>query len=252
MKNTTLLSTILKDTNNLITSSEFKEAYSLGNSFSRNRKLSFHNAVFFISSVLRKSISSEINNFIEDHKYLNFPSITKQAFSKARQNISPEAFAELCRLFVNRYYSLNKNLNTWNGFNILAVDGTSLQVPDTKECGEYFGLSSNQNHTRTAVATASALYDVLNDIIVDARITKFKTSERLIAKQHIETIDNTFYPQKSIIIFDRGYPSYDMFDYLNSKELLFLMRVSTSFKLAQSVKSPDSVLKYKVKGDIKK
>ena len=154
MKNSTLLSVILKDTNNLITSSEFKEAYSLGNSFSRNRKLSFHNAVFFISSVLRKSISSEINNFIEDHKYLNFSSITKQAFSKARQNISPEAFAELCRLFVNRYYSLNKNLDTWNGFNILAVDGTSLQVPDTKECGEYFGLSSNQNDTKTAVATA--------------------------------------------------------------------------------------------------
>ena len=126
------------------------------------------------------------------------------------------------------------------------MDGTSLQVPDTKECGEYFGLSSNQNHTRTAARAASALYDVLNDIIVDARITKFKTSERLIAKQHIETIDNTFYPQKSIIIFDRGYPSYDMFDYLNSKELLFLMRVSTSFKLAQSVKSPDSILKYKV------
>ena len=96
------------------------------------------------------------------------------------------------------------------------------------------------------------LIDVLNDIIVDARITKSKTSERLIAKQYIETIDNIFSPQKSIIIFDRGYPSYDMFDYLNSKELLFLMRVSTSFKLAQSVKSPDSILKYKVKGEIKK
>ncbi|MBE6049429.1 MAG: hypothetical protein E7214_01910 [Clostridium sp.] len=71
-----------------------------------------------------------------------------------------------------------------------------MQVPDTKECGEYFGLSSNQNTTKTAVATASALYDVLNDIIVDARITKFKTSERLIAKQHIETIGNTFCTQK--------------------------------------------------------
>ena len=105
MKNTTLLPKILKYRNNLIISSEFKEAYSLSNSFSRNKKLSFHNAVFFISYVLRKSISSEINNFIEDHKYLN--------------------------------------LDTWNGFNILDVDGTSLQVPDTKECGEYFGLSSN-------------------------------------------------------------------------------------------------------------
>lgn len=45
MKNTTLLSSIFEDTKNLITSSEFKEAYSLGNSFSRNRKLSFSNTI---------------------------------------------------------------------------------------------------------------------------------------------------------------------------------------------------------------
>ena len=81
MKNTELLSLILKETNKLITSKEYKEAYSIGNSFSRNRKLSFSNAVHFICSVLRKSISSEISNFIEDYKYLKFPSITKQAFS---------------------------------------------------------------------------------------------------------------------------------------------------------------------------
>ena len=43
-----------------------------------------------------------------------------------------------------------------------------------------------------------------------------------------------------------------MFNYLNSKKLVFLMRVSTSFKLSQSVSSPDSILKYKVKGEIKK
>jgi len=221
MKNTKLLSLILKETNNLITSNEYKEAYSLGNSFSRNRKLSFSNTVHFICSALRKSISSEIDNFIEEHAYLNFPSITKQAFSKARQNISSEAFNELCRLFVSKFYSLNSNLNTWNGFNILAVDGTSLQVPDTNECGEYFGLSRNQNKTRTAIASASALYDVLNDIIVDARITKYKTSERYMAKQHIDSIGDKISLQNSIIIFDRGYPSYDMFDYLNSKGAFF-------------------------------
>ena len=252
MKNTELLSLILKETNNLITSNEYKESYSLGQSFSRNRKLSFSNAVHFICSALRKSISSEIDSFIEEHTYLNFPNITKQAFSKARQNISPEAFNELCRLFVKKFYSLKKNLNTWNGFNILAVDGTSLQVPDTKECGEYFGLSSNQNKTRTAVAAASALYDVLNDIIVDARITKYKTSERYMAKQHIEVLVDRISSKNSIVIFDRGYPSYEMFDYLNNKELLFLMRVSASFKLFQSIDSDDSILEYKLKGEIKK
>lgn len=134
----------------------------------------------------------------------------------------------------------------------MAVDGTSLQVPDTKECGEYFGLSSNQNKTRTAVASASAIYDILNDIIVDARITKYKTSERYMAKQHIESLVDRLSSKNSIVTFDRGYPSYDMFDYLNDKGLLFLMRVSTSFKLAQSVESDDSALEYKLKGEIKK
>ena len=43
-----------------------------------------------------------------------------------------------------------------------------------------------------------------------------------------------------------------MFDHLNDKGLLFLMRVSTSFKLVQSIDSDDSILEYKLKGEIKK
>lgn len=252
MKNIKLLSRILKKTNELIISNEYKEAYSLGNSFSRNRKLSFSNTVHFICSALRKSISLEIANFIEDHTYLKFPSISKQAFSKARQNISSEAFRELCRLFVDSFYNSKKKLNKWYGFNIFAIDGTSLQVPDTVECGEYFGLSKNQNKTQTAIATASAIYDVLNDIIIDASITKFKTSERKLAKQHIDQINNEKLLDNTIVIFDRGYPSYDMFDYLNDKNLFFLMRVSSSFKTVQNINSIDCILEYKTNGKFQK
>ena len=209
----------MKQTNKLIISNEFKQAYSLGNSFSRKRKLSFSNAVHFICSALRKSMATEISSFIEEHIYLDFPNISKQAFSKARQNISPEAFKELCRLFVDSFYGSKNTLKKWNGFNVLAVDGTSLQVPDTIECGEYFGLSKNQNKIQTAIASASALYDVLNDTIIDASITKFRTSEREMAKQHINALNNKKLINNSIVIFDRGYPSYDMFDYLNEKKV---------------------------------
>lgn len=59
MKNTKILSQILKKTNEFIISNEFKEAYSLGNSFTRNRKLSFSNAIYFICSALRKSLSTD-------------------------------------------------------------------------------------------------------------------------------------------------------------------------------------------------
>ncbi len=56
--------------------------------------------------------------------------------------------------FVDSFYSSTNNLKKWSGFNVLAVDGTSLQVPDTFKCGRYFGLSMN-----AAIASASALYD---------------------------------------------------------------------------------------------
>ena len=252
MKNIELLSKIFKKTNELIISNEFREAYRLGNSFSRKRKLSFSNAIYFICSALRKSMATEINNFIEEHTYLNFPEISKQAFSKARQNISPEAFKELCRLFVDSFYSSDDNLKKWNGFNVLAIDGTSLQVPDTIECGEYFGLSKNQNKVQTAIASASALYDVLNDTIIDASITKFRTSEREMAKQHINELNNRKLTNNSILIFDRGYPSYDMFDYLHDRKLFFLMRVSSSFKIMQEISPEDCIFEYKSKGELKK
>lgn len=38
------------------------------------------------------------------------PPKIEQAFSKAKQNISHEAFKELCRMFVEVYYDSNKNL----------------------------------------------------------------------------------------------------------------------------------------------
>lgn len=63
-------------------------------------------------------------------------------------------------------------------FNIFAIDDTTLQIPDTLENMEYFGCKSNQSNTKTALASSSALYDVLNDIVIDATISTFPADER--------------------------------------------------------------------------
>ena len=148
-------------------------------------------------------------------------------------------------MFTDSFYNSNINLKKWNGFNVFAVDGTTLQVPDTSENIEYFGTSTNQSTTKTALASASALYDVLNDIVIDATISRYRTSERKMAKQHINSINNIKLLSNSIVIFDRGYPSYDMFNFLEENGLFFLMRVSSSYKIAESINSNDSLLNYK-------
>lgn len=93
-------------------------------------------------------------------------------------------------MFTDSFYNSNVNLKKWNGFNVFAVDGTTLQVPDTAENIERFGASTNQSTTKTALASASALYDVLNDIVIDAIISRYRTSERKMACQHINSINN--------------------------------------------------------------
>ncbi len=78
-------------------------------------------------------------------------------------------------------------------------------------------------------------------MIIDASITKFRTSEKEMAKQHINTLNN------SIVIFDWGYPSYNMFNHLSDRNSFFLMRVSSSFKLVHSISSDDCILAYEIK-----
>ena len=112
MKNINLLSKILKKTNDLIMSEEFKVKYKIENSFSRKRKLSFVNSVYFILSGLRKSISTEINNFIEEHSNLNFPkgevrtgggsTCTRKAFRASFFRFPPVIFTPTTELSAER------------------------------------------------------------------------------------------------------------------------------------------------------
>lgn len=81
------------------------------------------------------------------------------------------------------------------------------------------------------LASASVLYDVINDILIDVSLHPYRYNERESAKAHVDFLPR--FPN-SIILFDRGYPSEDMFHYLNSKGILFLMRVPKTFKKAIS------------------
>ena len=254
MNKTKLLIKIIDSIHKLVTSDDYKNTYRLNNSFSRNRKLSFQQIIYLICSNLRKSINLEIASFKDKFKFIKLPDVTKQGFSKARQNISPEAFNKICELFIDKFYSLNTSLNKWNGYNVFAIDGTTLQVPDTEENLIEFGYKSSRHKTKTALATGSAIYDVMNEIIVDAKIDSYPKSERVLAKEHINKLvhyDSKII-NKTIITLDRGYPSYEMFDYINEKNLFFVIRLSSSYKLANDITENDETISYIKNGEEKK
>lgn len=70
---------------------------------------------------------------------------------------------------------------------------------------------------------------MLKDILVDVSLYPYRYNERESAKSHVDFLPGF---SNSVILFDRGYPSQDMFRYLNSKGVLFVMRVPKTFQKA--------------------
>lgn len=83
MNDSIILKNIFTFCNELICSENFKSAYRIRFSFTRSRKLSFSNAVYFILGASKKALSANLADFIDFNPMLSFPQLSRQAFSKA-------------------------------------------------------------------------------------------------------------------------------------------------------------------------
>lgn len=199
-------------------------------SFIRDRVLTFPVLVSFLINLTKKSLQISLNGFFDLCK---LPSITKQAFSKARKNLSPKAFLLLNRKLLEEYYTDN-DYATWKGFRLIAIDGSDIQLPQKESLKSKFGCAMNNIGPTLAMAKLSCAYDVLNNKTLDTRIDYCKTSERDLAVKHIEAIQHLNHDKTNdLYIFDRGYPSLGMLFYLNSQNKNYLMRCSTNSCFAE-------------------
>jgi hypothetical protein len=153
--------------------------------------------------------------------------MSQQAFSEARQKIKWEAFREMFDHTVKTSYT--DEIERWNGFRLFAIDGSTQSLPNDPKLRAHFGTCGAGNTSPTA--QGSILYDILNDVVVDARIEPMATGERALARMHITHLQGlaSFEPWKELIIFDRGYASKELINELLSKNIRFVMRVRTKF-----------------------
>ena len=119
---------------------------------------------------------------------LDFPDISKQALSKARQFINPALFKELYYLSVDLFYKQLPSRKLWNGYHLFAIDGS---------------------------------------------FQRYLASERSAALEHLHNLEDLNIYQNSVVIFDRGYYSEDMFRYCVEHQHLCLMRLKQNYNIAK-------------------
>jgi hypothetical protein len=193
--------------------------------FIRDRVLTFPVIVLFLINLAKKTLQVSLNEFCKSIDLIN---ITKQAFSKARKKLSPKTFILLNIRLIEEFFTEN-TYSTWNGFRLIAVDGSDIQLPQNEQMKKQYGQAQNQNGPALPMAKISYAYDVLNRLTLDSQIDYCKAPERDLAIKHIETIQTHNHDKiQNLYIFDRGYPSLGFILYLASKKEDFLIRCSTS------------------------
>lgn len=197
--------------------------------FSRKRKQPFGNMLVFMVNFLKKSLVIEIDSFVEFLKSkgtLNpFEKFTKSAFVQKRAKIKPEVFKYLSQIIIeNTYVESNSTIKRFHGFRILSVDGSKLTLPHTEELKKEFGESKNQTNTGVVQAKVSVLYDVLNFLALDSELGKLETGERELALRH-----SNHWKANDLIIYDRGYPSYDFINEHINGGVDYLIRATITY-----------------------
>lgn len=199
--------------------------------FTRTRKQTFSTTLLFMMNFLKKSLSLEIENFIKHVTFFiantKVQCFSKSAFVQCRNKIKPEVFKHLNNKLIDEFYTDNDaSVKLWKGFRLLSVDGSRMTLPNTEELKNEYGYAKNQHSSTSEAVQArvSVLYDVLNNYVIDGKLTPLSIGESTSAIEHLEHTKS-----KDLVIYDRGYPSFKLIFEHNQRNVDYVIRAKKDF-----------------------
>ena len=206
--------------------------------FTRQRQLSFPVVVLFVLQKTVKSIQRHLHEFLDELAQGEiFEPVTSGAVTHARAKLKDSAFIELNRqCLLPVVYGSERPVHRWRGHRLLGMDSSLIRLPESPELGQEFGWkeATNQNGatgTRYPEARLSVLYDLLNQVGLDAQLQPSTVGEVSLAIQQSAVLESG-----DVEINDRGFSGYLYFARLRQRGVHFVGRCSSgSFLTAQEM-----------------
>lgn len=206
--------------------------------FTRNRKMPLRNLILSIPFRKGRTLHVELKYFKEIFRMDS--DISKPGYLKQRLKLNPEAIRDLMRFHARIFYEDTGSVSLWKHHMILAVDGTSCNIPSTEENISLYGNASRHGTKERPQIGVSCLFDVLNRMVIDLSADAWKFDERSRALQQIDAAEEVIGRRDGIYLFDRGYPSGIFFMDLMERKKLFVTRLTTStFRREQKAMKTD-------------
>jgi len=196
--------------------------------FIRDRKLTLSNLIVLIIN-FKSSIQRELDSFFKAISRSDFKirEVTKGAFTQARAKLNPWAFQRLNEVAVNSFYD-GAEYYVWHDMRVIATDGTRLVLPNHPSVIADFGQQQfgPKADSPRSLAMASMLYDVLNQVTIDAQIAPYVSSELDLLMQHFDKLK-----LGDLLLLDRGYPCFWLLFLLKAKKIEFCVRLKDDWWL---------------------
>jgi hypothetical protein len=143
----------------------------------------------------------------------------KAAFHRARKKIPVEVCQILFAEAVAYAQSLARQQDqlTWNGFRVYAIDGTKKNLPASDELSDFFEAP---RHAHFPQMITGVLFDVLAKLPLNYMRAPFNTPEREMALALLPELG-----PGDLLVLDRGYPGYQMFQAVMAQGVDFLVRL---------------------------
>lgn len=140
------------------------------NTFTRNRKMPLQDMLLCCLSKKGLTAIFELGNYFKQKEAWPVQ-LSVQGYLQQRKRLNPEVFSYLNSEYLKDFYSSDE-VELWNGYLLLAIDGSKAEVPNSTDNRERFDKSNNQ-HSQTGQVRAlvSGMYDVLNRFYLDIGIS---------------------------------------------------------------------------------
>lgn len=135
--------------------------------------------------------------------------VTGGGVVQARDRLGPEPLAWLFQTTASHWATASADAHRWRGLAVLGADGTTLRVPDTAENAAHFGRPGTSRGDAGAGYPQLRLVSLMvlrSHVLWDVAFAPYRTAESSLADQLWPRL-----PDQSLVIFDRGFASYELF-----------------------------------------
>lgn len=178
--------------------------------FTRQCVLTFPVLMLLLLQKSLKSLHAHAQEFFwQLSRGVAAPCLSAGAVTHARAKLCPSAFVELNQTVLHTVYgSAHAGLvQRWHGHRLLGVDSSLVRLPSHPAVGEKFGWVQCANHhgplERYPQGRVSVLYDVLNEVALEARLAAWTVAETELAHQHLAGVQPS-----DVVLNDRGFTGY--------------------------------------------